>query len=143
MKGDGLVRGLRLEPDLAAAVRARGAAGELEVSVQPRRTLEPVPVVGEAQRFILTVSGADRKGVIHRISSYLASRNINVEDLYAYREGERFVLLAQVQVPPDQELERLQMDVSSLWACGDMHVTFQHENIFLATNSVNFRQSPS
>jgi glycine cleavage system transcriptional repressor len=128
---------------LAAAVRARGAQGELEVSVQPRRKLEPRPVVPDAQRFILTVSGPDRKGVIHRISSYLASRSINVEDLYAYREGERFVLLAQVEVPPGQELERLQMDVASLWAPGDMEVTLQHENIFLATNNVDFRQGPA
>lgn len=128
---------------LVAAVRARGAPGELEVSVQARRPAEPRPVVPDAQRFILTVSGPDRKGVIHRISSYLASRGINVEDLYAYRDGPRFVLLAQVQVPPDQELERLQMDVASLWSAGDMQVTLQHENIFLATNNVDFRQGPS
>jgi len=126
---------------LAAAVRDRGGPGELEVCVQERRVAAPTPVVPRAQRFILTVSGPDRKGVIHRISSYLASRNINVEDLYAYREGPRFVLLAQVQVPPDQELERLQMDVASLWAAGDMEVTLQHENIFLATNNIDFRSA--
>ncbi len=128
---------------LADAVRAKGTAGELEVSVQERRVATPAPVVPGAQRFILTVSGPDRRGVIHRISSYLASRNINVEDLYAYREGPRFVLLAQVQVPPDQELERLQMDVASLWAPGDMEVTMQHENIFLATNNIDFRSAES
>jgi predicted amino acid-binding ACT domain protein len=88
---------------LVAAVRAKGAPGELEVSVQARRPVEARPVVPDAQRFILTVSGPDRKGVIHRISSYLASRSINVEDLYAYRDGPRFVLLAQVQVPPDKK----------------------------------------
>jgi glycine cleavage system transcriptional repressor len=136
-----------LEPSaLAAAVRAKGARGEWEVSVQERRALAPAPVVAapqgaSAQRFILTLSGPDRKGVIHRISSYLASRNINVEDLYAYREGPRFVLLAQVQVPADLELERLQMDVASIWAPGDMHVTLQHENIFLATNNIDFRSA--
>ncbi len=126
---------------LSAAVRSRGSAGELEVSVQERRQAAPAAVVPGAQRFILTVSGPDRRGVIHRISSYLASRSINVEDLYAYRDGPRFVLLAQVQVPPDQELERLQMDVASLWAAGDMEVTLQHENIFLATNNIDFRSA--
>jgi glycine cleavage system transcriptional repressor len=126
---------------LAEAVRARGARGELEVSVQERLLPAPPPVVQRGQRFILTVAGPDRKGVIHRISSYLASRNINVEDLYAYRDGPRFVLLAQVQVPPDQEIERLQVDVASLWPAGDMQVTLQHENIFLATNNIDFRNA--
>lgn len=131
-----------MEPaKLQEAVRAKGGPGELEVSVKERRVLEPGPVVEEPERFILTVSGPDRKGVIHRITTYLASRNINLEDLYAYREGERFVLIAQLQVPVGLEVERLQMDVESLWEAGEMEVTLQHENIFLATNHVDFRQA--
>ncbi len=123
---------------LAAAVGAK-SGGELAVSVQQRQVVQPEPVVSEAQRFILTLSGADQKGVIHRISSYLASRGVNLEDLYAYREGERFVLIAQLQVPPGLEVERLQMDVEGLWPPDEMEVALQHENIFLATNQVDFR----
>lgn len=128
---------------LAAAVRSKGGPGELAVSVQERNVREPQPVVAGGQRFILTVSGQDRKGVIQRISSFLASRSINLDDLYAYREGDRFVLIGQLLVPPALEVERLQVDVESLWPHGQMEVTLQHENVFLATNHVDFRHRSS
>lgn len=126
--------------ELARAVRQSGARGELEVSVKPREVSEPRPVVNDAQRLILTISGPDRKGIIQRVCSYLATRGINVEDLYAYSEGKGFLLIAQLQAPPDLEVERVQIDVQSLWEEGLMRVSLQHENIFLATNQVDFHQ---
>lgn len=126
--------------ELASAVRHSGASGELEVSVKERRGAKTAPVPAGADRFILTISGPDRPGIIHRITSYLASRGINIEDLYAYSEAEGFILMAQLEVPPGPEVERLQMDVEGLWPAGRMQVTLQHENIFLATNHVDFRQ---
>jgi len=125
---------------LRDAVQKKGAPGELEVSVKERTAIEPAPVVAEAERFILTVSGPDRRGIIHRICAYLASRSINIEDLYAYTEDSTFLLIAQLQVPPGLEVERLQVDVESLWRSEQMRVSLQHENIFLATNKVDFRQ---
>ncbi|MFO7957000.1 MAG: ACT domain-containing protein [Candidatus Brocadiia bacterium] len=125
---------------LAVAARESGSPGELEVSVKERTAGPGRPVVADAERFILTVSGRDRPGIIHRITSYLASRSINIEDLYAYSEGEEFLLTAQLEVPPGPEVERLQMDVESLWPAGEMTVALQHENVFLATNHVDFRQ---
>lgn len=126
---------------LAAAVRESGSAGELEVSVKERTVLEPAPVVGGGERYILTLSGPDRRGIIHRICRYLASRNINIDDLYAHCEGSGFMLIAQLQVPAGLEVERLQMDVEGLWPEEQMAASLQHENIFLATNEVAFRQN--
>ncbi len=125
---------------LAGAVRGSGSPGELEVSVKERAVLEPPPVVAGGERFILTLSGPDRRGIIHRICRYLASRNINIDDLYAHCEGAGFMLIAQLQVPADLEVERLQMDVESLWPDEQMRASLQHENVFLATNDVAFRQ---
>ena len=45
------------------------------------------PVVQDAERFVLTVTGPDRKGIIHTISSHLASRSINIEDLSMHHES--------------------------------------------------------
>jgi glycine cleavage system transcriptional repressor len=126
-----------------AEVKRRGRGGELEVSVKERRVLQPGPVVAQGQRFILTIVGPDRKGVMNRVTSHLASRNINIEDLYAWAEGAGFQLIAQLQVPQELDVERLQMDVGSLWPPGEMKVSLQHENVFLATNEVEFRHKPS
>jgi len=124
---------------LRDAVRASGAPGELEVSVKERAVLEAPGVVPDADRFILSITGPDQRGIIHRICAYLVSRGINIEDLYAYAQDSKFLLIAQLQVPPGLEVERLQMDVASLWPGEQMRVSLQHENIFLATNQVDFR----
>jgi glycine cleavage system transcriptional repressor len=124
--------------EVAAAVRKKGTRGELAVLVKPREPTAARPVVADAERFILTVTGPDRKGIIHRICSYLASRNVNIEDLYAALEGKQFLLIAQLQVPPGLDIERMQLDVQGLWPHSDVRVSLQHENIFLATSNVDF-----
>ncbi len=128
---------------LTEAIKSRRATGELEVSVKERTVLEPGPVVADAERFILTISGPDRPGIIHRVTTHLASRGINIEDLYAYVRADAFQLNAQLQVPAGSDVERLRMDVESLWPASEMRVTMQHTNIFLAVNQVDFRQSAS
>jgi glycine cleavage system transcriptional repressor len=124
---------------LAEAVRARGAPAELEVSVKRRERVPPERPEPGAQRFILTITGKDRKGIMQRVTSLLASRDVNIEDLYAYAEGEGFRFIGQLAVPPDLDVERLQLDLGSLWPPGEMQVALQHENVFLATNHVDFR----
>jgi glycine cleavage system transcriptional repressor len=124
---------------LVETVRSKGAPGELEVSVKPREPV-PSPAAGAgAERFVLTISGRDRKGILQRVTSYLASRNVNIEDLYAYVEGDGFRFVGQLEVSPDLDVERLQMDLGALWPSGELQVSLQHENVFLATNHVDFR----
>lgn len=125
------------------AVGGKGAPGELSVVVRERDFSAGRPVVKDAETFILTITGPDRKGIIHRITSHLATRGINIADLYATVEGEGFLLIAQLEVPVGLEIERMQMDVQDLWPEGDVRVSLQHQNIFLATSHVDFRQTSS
>ena len=125
---------------LAEAVRKSGAEGELEVSVKDRVVQERRPPVRAGDSFVLTVMGPDRKGIIKRISSYLASRNINIDDLYAYTEKDQFVLIGQVLLPPGADADNVKMDIESLLGRMGMSVALQHENIFIAINQVDFKQ---
>ena len=125
--------------EIAEAVRREGPEGELGVLVKERDlSAGQTAVVSDAERFILTMKGPDRKGIVRSITSYLASRNINIEDLYAAIEEEQFLLIAQLEVPPGLETERLQLDVQELWPGPDVKVSMQHENVFLATGNVEF-----
>lgn len=125
--------------EIAEAVRREGPEGELGVLVKERDlSAGEKPVVREANRFILTMKGPDRKGIVRSITSYLASRNINIEDLYAAIEGESFLLIAQLQIPAGLETERLQLDVEHLWPGPHVRLSLQHENVFLATTNVEF-----
>jgi len=124
---------------LAQAIKGRAPRGEFEVALMRRLASEPPPAIENAERFILTLTGPDRRGVIHRVSSYLSSRNVNIEDLYACIEEGQFRLIAQLQVPPGIDVEHLQVDLESLWPDDQMRGTLQHEDIFLAINEVEFR----
>ncbi len=126
---------------IKGAVQAKGAPGELSVVVRERDLSAGRPVIKDAETFILTTTGPDRKGIIYRITSYLASRGINIADLYATVEGTGFLLIAQLEVPVGLDVERMQMDVQDLWPEGDVKVTLQHQNVFLATSHVDFRQT--
>ena len=126
---------------LRETVRNSGAEGELEVSVKERTVLEPGPVVRDGDRFVLTIMGPDRKGIIKRITSYLSSRGINIDDLYAYVEGEEFLLIGELLVPSSVDIDQVKMDIDGILGEMQMAVTLQHENIFIATNQVDFRHT--
>ena len=129
---------------IRAGVTKSGGSGELSVSVQQRDPAPPAAPGGRSgDRFILTITGEDRPGILHRISSYLSSRGINIEDLYAYTEGERFVLIGELMIPTEQDVRQLQIDLSELWRETTVTVRLQHQNIFLATNEIDFRHAPS
>lgn len=115
-------------------IEQKGARGELLVSVKD--------YVGSAQsalegdRFILTTRGADQPGIIRQVTGYLAHKSINIEDCYAYVEGDGFVMILEVTIPHEWDVRQLQLDLESLGSEIGLSAHLQHENIFLATNEV-------
>jgi glycine cleavage system transcriptional repressor len=88
------------------------------------------------ERFVVTASGQDRPGIIHRFSQYLAGKDINIVDLYWDNAGDRFVLITQVELPVRLDLALLQADLEEMAASEGYNVRLQHENIFIATNQL-------
>ena len=124
---------------LKSEIAKSGAAGELSVSVKNWECDDVcAPVVEDCDVFALSIMGKDQTGIISKISSFLASRNINVIDLYAYAEEGEFVFIGQVMVPHKMDIGQLKIDFENLWKKSDLDVHFQHENIFLATQQVDF-----
>ncbi len=58
-----------------------------------------VPVL-DGERFILTVLGNDAVGNVHGISGRLAERGVNIVDLHARVDGDRFSLVMEAFLPP-------------------------------------------
>lgn len=122
------------------AVEQSGKPGELEVSVKERDpAAERVPVVHDGEPFVLTLIVKDRTGILSRTTAYLASRNINIVDLYARTEKGRFVVVSQLMIPREQDIRQIQIDLETLWKGREVTVSLQHENVFAATNKVDFR----
>jgi predicted amino acid-binding ACT domain protein len=126
--------------EVRGAVEGSGAAGELSVSVKVREDAAAKASAVDGDQFVITIMGKDRPGVIARISSYLSSRSINIVDLYAYTEGDNFVMVSQVLIPRAMDVRQLQIDLESLPLGSDLLIRLQHEDIFVATNEIDFRQ---
>ena len=61
-------------------------------------------------------------------------------DLYGNRQESRFVLVSQVQVPPQWDIGMLQADLEHLGQEMGFTVRMQHENLFVATNELRLRR---
>jgi glycine cleavage system transcriptional repressor len=123
---------------LLEAVKAEGSVGELEVTVKERVEGAGHAPPAHNDTFVLTVSGPDQSGIIHRMTEFLADRQINIDDLYAFLDGDEFRLMAELEVPPDRALDRLLVDMESLWREQNIRVSLHHKAIFMATTDVGF-----
>jgi len=118
---------------LMAAITDRGEPFHLTVAAMPA-VVEPRPPVPDGERFILTVLGADHPGNINGIAGCLTKLGVNIVDLHARAEGDRFSLVMEAFLPPDlapgvvrAELERFGSELG-------LEAFVQHENIFVATS---------
>lgn len=129
-------------PDVAAlrrAVEATGEPGELSVGVKEWEPgAEAEPVVQDSGVFVLSIIGRQRAGVLPALAGFLASRNINIIDLQSHVDDGQLVFISRVMVGRGMDIGQLQIDLETLFKKSGMSVRFQHENIFIATNRVDF-----
>ena len=119
--------------------RVRGHAGDdLHVYITEHKA-RPVEASGGEQSFIITSIGPDKPGILHALTSYLASKKINIDDLYSCVENGEFVVICQVSVPEALDVSMLQMDLETVGQERGFTASMQHENIFVATNELRTR----
>jgi glycine cleavage system transcriptional repressor len=120
------------------AERVRGAESSdraYQVLVRPTRNMGPV-AAELAERFVISAFGDDQPGIVRRFSQYLASKDINIVDLYGDRNGTQFVLIGQVEVPTRWDVRMMQADLEQMGQELGFTVKLQHENVFVATNQL-------
>lgn len=96
--------------DLEAALAPLTGAG-LMVSVREVAD-EPGPeMVGAAH--LLTVHGADRLGIVTRLTEVVAEAGGNITDLTTRLSGELYVLVAEVDLPESSDADELQAAIAA------------------------------
>ncbi len=128
---------------LERAVAATGGERAFMVLVRPVAPSPPSAAPKGSESFVITVIGEDQPGTVFRVSSYLAEKGVNITDLYGDRQQNRFVLVSQVQVPPQWDIAMLQADLEHLGEQLGFTVRMQHENVFVATNELRLRREAS
>lgn len=93
------------------------------------------------ERFVMTVFGPDRPGIVERFSQYMAGKDINIIDLYGDNQENNFVLIGQVDIPHDRNIGLLQADLEHLGEEIGLTAKLQHENVFVATNQLRLSRS--
>jgi len=108
------------------------AGGDLHVFVTPYDPNGREPG-REGSAFVVTCLGPDHPGILRILSRFLASRNVNIDDLYCTVDDNDFVVICQVTMPAEADVFVLQTDLAAVGRDAGFTITLQHENIFLET----------
>jgi predicted amino acid-binding ACT domain protein len=121
--------------EIAQSIERRFGAGEASVMVRPHVKAPSVPCSG-GERFILTLTGKDRPGILQSVTQFLAERRINIEDWYVSFDGPNVMHIGEVTLPGRLDVRQLQADISRTMARLGIQAHIHHENIFRATNEI-------
>jgi glycine cleavage system transcriptional repressor len=87
--------------------------------------------------FVVTVIGDDRPGIVRGIARCCADRHVNILDMWnEIREG-NFIVILSVTIPPNADPKDIRYDLEQTAADLGVALTFQHQDIFTATNSLS------
>lgn len=121
---------------LKAAIEREGVSFGLSVVVRDTAHDAVVFSAGGGDRYVLTVQGEDRPGIIAQITTYLASQDINIEDFYARVDQNRFTMVLQIRVAGAWNADQLRLDLEAIGSEIGLRANLQHEDIFRATSEV-------
>ncbi len=106
-----------LSDQLSAQLAEVTAECGLRTYVQDLRPEEASETRTEASKHVIHVYGADRKGIVHRISCHLAERSVNITNLHTeviHHAKPLYVMLIEVEIPPFVDASRLQEELSAI-----------------------------
>lgn len=93
--------------------------------MRPEEAVEPSP---ENPKHLIHVYGADKKGIVHRITEHLAQQSVNITNLHTqaiHHEQPLYVMLIEVEIPPYVDVGTLHEELAAIGAELDVHVAFK------------------
>ena len=86
-------------------------------------------------RYIVTLIGQDSPGIIKAITTYFASKNVNIEDWTIQYEKDQVVHIGEVTIPI-QLLKQVQSEFIASISQFELKGTIQNDIIFRVTNEI-------
>ena len=88
-------------------------------------------------RAVVTVTGKDKKGIIAKVSAFLAEKGVNVEDISQTILQDYFAMIILVDISDIKvELSELAKECEQMGREIGMSVRLQHEAIFNAMHNI-------
>jgi len=109
---------------------------EISAVVRPYEGLPAARQAVGGDGYIVIITGKDRIGILKAITTFMASKGINIEDWQVEFDGADVRHIGEITVPAVLDIKQMQDEFRRLLT--PMHLTccIQHENIFRATNEV-------
>ena len=86
---------------------------------------------------IITVVGTDKVGIIAKVSSFLADRDINIEDISQTILSGNFVMMMMVNLSSSSKaLEEIKRELDALGETLGVSISVMHEKVFSAMHRV-------
>lgn len=124
------------QEQIREAVQNNFAPGEVSVVIRPYVDTPPPAQTARSERYILTLTGKDRPGILKMVTGYLADSHINIEDYYFTIQGEDVTHIGELSVPADTDIKQLQKELQFLVSSIGLVATLQHEFLFRAANDI-------
>lgn len=89
-------------------------AQRLDVVTTVAEVVEELPAAPVGPHVVLSVHGADRPGIVSRLTSVVARHGGNVTDLTTRLSGELYVVVADIDLPGDSVRAELETDLRAV-----------------------------
>lgn len=94
----------------------------------------------DAESFVITTKGPDRKGLVAHVTEVIARHGVNVTNLQAVFKGgddpDKNLMIYEVDVPKQTDQHALQTDLREKATELGLSISIQHRNIFEAINRI-------
>ena len=122
-----------LPPSASAAKLEKGLKG-LEKKLGLQTAVKAIPSAialrskNEPAKYLISVYGSDRPGIVHRVTEALAKRKVSITDLQTKVTGSPkplYIMLLEIQVSDTVDLDGLRSDLDQLRQDLGVEVSFQ------------------
>jgi glycine cleavage system transcriptional repressor len=128
--------GRRQSDEIRKRVMENFIKDEISAVVRPYEGLPAVRQAVDGDSYIVIITGKDRGGILKAITSFMASKGINIEDWQVEFDGADVRHIGEITVPAILDIKQMQDEFRGLLAPMALTCCLQHENIFRATNEI-------
>ena len=120
--------------------RLREGAANMNLHIHVRDIVQhnPDPIFIDAESFVITARGPDRKGLVANISEVIAGFGVNVTNLQAIFKGgddpNKNIMIYEVDVPRSIDYQTFYTDLRKRGDELGLEISIQHRQIFEAIN---------